>query len=189
MKSSDEIPLPNGYKKIMELNLQNNPKLKLGITITALILSIIMGIYGNQIRPIKFYLRENFDQAAYIFLGILLYMIMHELIHCIFMWILGGKRARLAFHGPFTFASSTIYFHKWQYMIIALAPFVIWGTVLGFLCHIFVKTNWFWTFYLIQIVNITGAVSDLYLVKKFIRKPSSLLIRDNGAAISAFVKL
>ena len=180
--------LPAGYKEQLNLNIQNNKNLKYGIPIWAIIIFLIMGYNGNQIQSIKRYLRGDLHQIAYVFIGIILYMILHESVHAIFMRLLGRERAHVGLKGPYSYASSSIYFGKLEYQIIALAPSLIWGVVLTVLCTMNHHTDWFWTFYLIQIVNITGAVSDLYVVFRFVGLPSSSLVRDSGTAIIVYGK-
>lgn len=181
--------LPDNYKESLELNLQTNKSLRYGIAVWAAIIWAIMIFNGNCIQPIKRFWSGDMHQVAYAFLGIILYMMLHEVVHGIFMHFFGGKKPKFGVDGPFTYASSPIYFKKFQYQIIALAPTLIWGTVLAVLCVTHQDTKWFWTFYLIEIVNITGAVSDLYVVFRFLILPRNVLIHDNGTAIIVYGKV
>ena len=180
--------LPENYKESMELNLQKDRSLRCGIAVWAAIIWAIMIYHGNQVQPIRRFWSGEMHQVAYAFLGIILYMILHETVHGIFMFFFGGKRPKYGVEGPFTYASSSIYFRKFQYEIIALAPTLIWGTVLLILCKMNQQTQWFWTFYLLEIVNITGAVSDLYVVIKCLMLPKNVLIQDTGTAIIVYGK-
>ena len=146
------------------------------------------GDNGNRVQPFRRYLRGDLHQIAYVFLGIILYMILHELVHGIFMFLFSREKAHYGVKGPFSYASSQIYFGKFEYQIIALAPSLLWGIVLTILCTMNKGTEWFWTFYLIQMVNITGAISDLYVVFRFLRLPRTTLVRDSGTSIIAYAK-
>ena len=179
--------LPVGYRRALQLDLQTDKKLRFNIALAASLICLFMGLYGNSISPIVRYFRGSFNQIAYAFLGIILYMILHELIHGFFMWVFGGEPARFGLSMPFTFARSQIYFNKFQYSIIALAPVLIWGLVLLGLCSHYLKTDWFWTFYFVQIVNLSGAASDIYVVFKFWNLPSKALIQDTGTAIAVYI--
>ena len=180
--------LPSDYRERMQLNIRTNKNLKYGIPLWAIIIFVIMGYEGNQVQPFSRYLRGNLHQVAYVFLGMILYMILHEMVHGIFMYLFGRKRAHFGVKGPYSYASSEIYFGKLEYQIIALAPSLIWGIVLTILCTSFKHTDWFWTFYIIQIVNITGSVSDLYVVFRFLKLPSNALVHDSGTAIIVYGK-
>ena len=180
--------LPADYRVRLQLNIQTNKNLKYGIPIWGVMILLIMGYHGNQIQPFSRYLRGNLHQIAYVFLGIILYMVLHELMHGIFMWIFGRERAHFGLKGPFSYARSDLYFGKLEYQIIALAPSLIWGIVLTILCTYFLHTDWFWTFYIIQIVNITGAVSDLYVVFRFLKLPATALVQDSGTSIVVYGK-
>ena len=180
--------LPYGYRKALSLDLQTDRKLRIKITASAVLIILFMGLYGNSIQPIQRYFRGNLNQVAYAFLGIILYLILHEVVHGFFMWIFGRHPAQFGLSMPFTSARSQIYFNKSQYMIIALAPIVIWGLVLWGLCASNLKSDWFWTFYIIEIINISGAASDVYVAGKFLQLSPDVLIRDEGTAINVYVK-
>lgn len=180
--------LPNGYRKALQLDLEANKSLRIKISAAAVLICLFMGIYGDSIQPIERYFRGSLNQVAYAFLGIILYMILHEMVHGLFMWIFGRSPARFGLSMPFTCARSEIYFSKLQYIIIALAPVVIWGLVLWALCRYNLKTDWFWTFYFIEMVNLSGAVSDIYVAFKFLDLSRDVLVRDEGPAINVYVK-
>ena len=180
--------LPQNYKKRLQLNLETDKHLRRGIAFSGAWIWLIMLYCGNRIQPIRRYFRGDLHQVAYVFLVILLYMILHEMVHGAFMHMIGRERAKLGFHGPFTYASSPVYFLKFQYLVIALAPFLILGTLLAVLSQIYLRTDWFWTFYFVEIVNITGAVSDLYVVLKFLKLPANILVRDMGTSIVVYEK-
>ena len=179
--------LPMGYRPALELNLQTDSRLRHGIAINTALIWLIMCLVGNYVQPVRKYLRGELDQAAYAFIGIILYMILHECIHGIFMWLFSGERAYLGIKPPFTYARSTNYFCKKQYLLIALAPTLLMTTLLAVLCQLSMDTQWFWTFYLVEIVNISGAVSDLYVVFRFWKLPPKVLIHDSGTAITLYV--
>ena len=185
MKPHKDLPL--GYRQALQLDLQTNGKLRYGIALGATLICLFMVLLGNYIQPVRRYYRGQPEQAAYIFLGILLYMILHEMVHGIFMWIFSGEPAHFKISMPFACTRSDIYFHKPQYLIIALAPLLIWGIALGFACYFNLQNHWFWTFYIIEIVNMSGAASDLYVVWKFRKLPSEILIHDSGTAITLYV--
>ena len=72
-----------------------------------------------------------------------------------------------------------------HYFIIALAPVAVWGVVLLALCML-VPAPWFWSVYLIQIGNISGAGGDFYVVWRFAAMSPDILVRDAGVGMTVY---
>ena len=85
-------------------------------------------------------------------------------------WLCGGSAALLA---------------RIIYTVIALAPIVVWGIVLGIL-NFMVPISWFYVVYFIQVGNISGAAGDLYVTWLLSRMPKDILIQDAGVAMQVF---
>ena len=81
--------------------------------------------------------------------------------------------------------SNTAYFDKKSYVIITLAPIVIWGIALMILT-ILAPREWFWVVYFIQITNISGAAGDLYITFRFRKLPNDILINDTGVEMRVY---
>ena len=62
--------------------------------------------------------------------GMVLYIFLHEFVHGIFIKRYSGKKADYGFTGMYAYAGSKPYFNKKSYLVIALAPVVLWGIVL-----------------------------------------------------------
>ena len=76
-----------------------------------------------------------------------------------------GTRIALKEYFPYARITSynVCYTKLLRYLIIAFAPVVILGIILAVLTVAFYETA-FWTLYLIQIVNLSGAAGDFYVV-------------------------
>ena len=117
----------------------------------------------------------------------MLYLVLHDLVHGIAMKLCGTRRVHYGFTGMYAFAGSDDYYDKSGYIMIALAPIVVWGVVLAVL-NLLVPTAWFWVVYLIQISNLSGAAGDLYVTVKFSRLPRDILVRDSGVAMTVYAR-
>ena len=115
------------------------------------------------------------------------YIVLHEVVHGVAMKICGTKKVRYGFTGLYAFAGSEDYYGKKAYIFIALAPVVLWGTVLA-VVNFFVPTEWFWVIYIIQITNISGAAGDYFVTAKFSRFPKDILVRDCGVGMTVYSK-
>lgn len=184
--------LPEDYEPFLSIDLQKNKRLMLLVNIIGTVIGIVMLALALPFVPISTLFDMSDGLGAYalrfgtIIVGMIAYIVLHELVHGIFMRALSGVRPRYGFTGMYAFAGSDAYFNKKSYLLIALAPVVIWGTVLAVI-NVLVPTNWFWVVYLIQMINLTGAGGDLYVTAKFSRLPRDILVQDTGVAMTVFV--
>lgn len=185
--------LPVGYREIYSVNLQKDKKAALIVNIAALILMVIFVIIGILIVPIS-YTFDNDGSIVTVWLktiavlaGMIVYFILHELVHGITMKHYGANKVKYGFTGLYAFAGCEEYFSKKPYIVIALAPIVVWGVVLAAICC-FVPKSWFWVVYFIQIMNLSGAAGDLYVTCKFSKFPKDILIKDTGVEMKVYSK-
>lgn len=189
MKSYTELPL--GYREIDSIDLQKNKKLSLLVNGIALLIGVLMAVPMHFVVPITtlFDMSEGFIpyliRFGVLMVGIILYMVLHELVHGIAMKRCGTKKIQYGFTGLYAFAGSEDYYDKPSYVIIALAPIVVWGVVLLVL-NLLVPAQWFWVVYWIQISNISGAAGDLYVTYRFSRLPADILVKDYGVGMTVY---
>ena len=119
--------------------------------------------------------------------GIFAYMILHELVHGITMKFFGTNKVKYGFTGLYAYAGSDDYYDKLSYVIIALAPIVVWGIVLLILNLTFGR-EWFWVVYFIQIINVSGAAGDMYVTYRMTKLPKDVLVNDTGVEMKIFEK-
>ena len=185
--------LPEGYREICTIDLQKNKKMALFVNLLAIVIAAFLTIPMHYVVPFSsLFSMENGMQAymfrfAAMFVLLILYMVLHELVHGIAMKMCGTKKVKYGFTGIYAYASSNDLYDKKTYIFIALAPVVLWGIVLA-VVNMFVSLEWFWVVYLIQISNLSGAAGDLYVTVKFLRLPSDILIRDYGVGMTVFSK-
>ena len=187
--------LPEGYNEIYSVNLQKDKK-------TAVILNVVGGVICAAILALGHFCFVPFSEfggsGENLFLdllpmlamivGVFAYIVLHELTHGAVMKLFGAKKLRFGFTGLYAYAGSeTDYFGKSVYILVALAPLVFWGVVLTVLL-IFVPRNWFWTVYFIQMMNISGAVGDLFVTFKFMKMPKDILVMDTGVGMTVYSK-
>ncbi len=188
---NNRTTLPEGYRPILSLDLQKNKRQMIIVNIIGAVIAIVMLAVALPLVPISALFDMSSGLGAYalrfgiLLVGMVLYIILHELVHGIFMKALSGVKPRYGFTVIYAYAGSDAYFNKKSYILIALAPVVIWGAVLGVL-NALVPTSWFWVVYLIQMVNLSGAGGDIYVTFKFSRLPRDILVRDTGVAMTVF---
>ena len=185
--------LPDGYRELLSIHLQKDKKLALLINAMALAVGIVLGVGMHLIVPIDtlFDMTNGVGQYLLRFgvllVGVVGYLILHELVHGITMKHYGAKRVKYGWTGLYAFAGSDEYFDKRSYLTIALAPVVVWGIVLLFL-QCFVSGGWIWVVWFIQITNLSGAAGDAYVTMKFSRLPADILVCDTGVGMTVYTK-
>ena len=183
--------LPEDYGEIYSLNLQKDKRTAIIVNLLALAIAAVMAVSMNFFVPVTSVFDMSggivryFLRLAALIVLMVLYMVLHELVHGIAMKLCGTKRVKYGFTGLYSFAGSEDYYDKKSYIFIALAPIVLWGTVLAAV-NFFVPTEWFWIVYMIQLINISGAAGDLFAAVKFSRMPKNILIQDSGVSMRVF---
>ncbi len=183
--------LPDGYREIFSVNLAKNKKMLIGLNVTALIVAVLMAISAAFIIPISamFDFSDGFFMYWFRFIiltvGTFAYILLHELVHGITMKYFGCQKVQYGFTLTYAYAGCQDYFSKKPYIVIALAPVVFWGIILAILCLV-VPESWFWTVYIIQICNISGAAGDAYVTWKFSKMPADILVQDTGVSMTVY---
>ncbi len=185
--------LPEECKEILSIDLQKDKKLALLVNVLAIVIAVLLAVPMNFYIPIStlFDRSKEFGefmlQMGVLLLSMFVYAILHELVHGITMKLAGTKKVKYGFTGMYAFAGSDDYYDKKSYIIIALAPVVVWGIVLAVL-NAFVPAEWFWVVYIIQIMNLSGAAGDYYVSFKFSKLPKDIWVHDCGTSMKVYSK-
>lgn len=188
--------MPAGYAERYRLELQKDKKTAIRINLLALLIAVPLFVLGHFLVPITTML--PFVDDAELLAGILgkwllamlciaVYIVLHELVHGICMKAFGCPKVRYGLSLLYAYAGSETYFRKRPYLVIALAPVVVWGIVLLVLTCV-AGDAWFWVVYLVQVQNISGAAGDLYVFFRFSRLPSDLLVQDTGMSMTVYTR-
>ena len=190
------LTLPEGYGLIAHIDLQKNRKLMLWVNGMALVITLVLMI------PVLFFIPFNtlwekgetgksllilLLKLAVTLIAIVVYMILHELVHGVCMKAITKTKPHYGFTGMYAFAGSEAFFGKGAYILVALAPVILWGLVLAVLTPL-VPRAWFWVVYFVQITNLSGAAGDLYVTCRMLRMPKDILVQDSGVAMKVYAK-
>lgn len=183
--------LPAGYAELRQIDLQKDPRLALVVNALGICIFVFGAFIGQLFVPLHTFYSVSGETVLYFvrlaatFGGIILYIFLHEFVHGIFIKHYSGQKAEYGYTGMYAYAGSKAYFNKNNYLVIALAPVVLWGTVLTVLL-ILLPEYWFWTVCLIQLSNLSGAAGDLYVFRTFSRLPEDILIQDTGVTMTIY---
>ena len=185
--------LPENYTQVFSVDLQKDKKKAVLVNMLAGVIALVMAVPMHFYVPIMTMFDLNAGLPAYtvrfavLIIAMLVYMVLHELVHGITMKAFGTKKVKYGFTGMYAFAGSDDYYDRKSYITVALAPVVLWGIVLT-VVNMLVPMEWFWVVYLVQITNISGAAGDLYVTVKFCRLPKDILVRDWGVRMAVYAK-
>lgn len=185
--------LSEEYSEFYSIDLQKNKKMLLIVNLLAVVIAVLMLVPMLFLVPISSLFSMNDGLVSYMirFISLIVlmvaYMVLHELTHGVAMKICGTKKVKYGFTGLYAFAGSNDYYDKKSYIFIALAPVVLWGFVIAII-NPFVSIEWFWIVYILQIINLSGAAGDLFVIIKFSGFPKDILIRDYGVAMTVYSK-
>jgi len=187
----NSLQLPKGYRLVREVDLMKDKKLALWINLAALLVCVPLVAVRLLLHPAavaSVSLPGLLVKAGITLAGIVGYIILHELTHGLFIRLYCGEKAEYGFNGLYAYAGKkNACFDKRSYCVIALSPVVLWGVVLLVL-NLLLPAAWFWPVYLIQILNLSGAVGDAYVFFVLSKMPGDVLINDDGVSMRFYTQ-
>lgn len=186
--------LPEGYALLRSINLQKDRRLALRVNGLSVLIAAVMILVAVPVVPFStffsFRTTSFFGALRPLLLlpALLIYVVTHELIHGFYMKRYSGIKPKYGFTGLYAFAGSDAYFDRRSYLMISLAPVILWGAVLMIL-NFALPTSWFWFVYIVQIMNISGAAGDFYVSVYMSRLPRTILIQDSGVSMDVYARV
>lgn len=180
------LTLPENYHESFHIDLQKDKKLAVLVNLLSLVIAVAVGFAGLFIRPFELSPKDLLPLCFAFPVASIVYLFLHEAVHGIFMRAFSGVRPHYGFTGLYAYAGSSAYFDRDRYLIIALAPVVVWGLVLAVLCAASTSNFWFWVWYFIQVINLSGAAGDLYVTVRFLKLPKTILVKDTGVSMTVY---
>lgn len=183
--------LPDEYEESFQIDLAKDKKLFFLVNGVCILIALVLFLIGSLCIPITSVLEGSFWFVELRLLGtgfgMFAYLVLHEAVHGIFIRLFSGKKADYGFSLSYAYAGSKAYFTKLPYLVIALAPIVVWGLVFAVFC-VLVPREMFWVFYSLQIANISGAAGDLYVFWRFSKLPADILVQDVGVSMTVYTR-
>lgn len=194
MTSKSVNQLPEGYELDYSLDLNENKKLFIKINLLAVLLLVPLVILFFLI--IAYTSKEVFNNSMesesgkylYFLIGVVLYIIIHELIHALFFRF--ASKGKLKFTFNLKMASASIpdaFFYKKPYLMAGLAPAVIMSVIFIVLLILTDGTDFFLV-YMLFLIHVCGCIGDFYVSWKLRKYPEDTLIQDYGMGMRFFIK-
>ncbi|MGN0796183.1 MAG: DUF3267 domain-containing protein [Christensenellales bacterium] len=184
------MKLPDNYDLLDTIDLKNDRKSNGLIQAISIAIYVLMFIGGYFTKNLTFFAYVHYKYIIFNLLiaifGSILYIVLHELTHAVFMKIFAPKcKLHFGFTAGMAFVGTDDYFKKGQYIIITLAPLVIWTALLLIPC-LLVPVVYFWGVYFVQMFNVAGAAGDMFVTVKLLKKPNNVLITDSGVQMEIY---
>ncbi|MDQ0429002.1 fatty acid desaturase [Planomicrobium stackebrandtii] len=186
MKNEDIFILPANYKVVRKVNLSKDKHINLVIQLCFI---VIAGILMGLAFWIGFPLSNSMDLLPSLLVTvilILMYMSLHELTHAFFIKFFSGRLPSFRIRFPFLSIGSEAYFNRKKFIIIALAPALVWGITLAALLFV-VPSQIFFSVYILFIVNFAGSAGDYVQSYIALKAPTATLFQDNGIETTIYM--
>ena len=115
------------------------------------------------------------------------YMVLHEALHLLFMWMFSGGKTSISFVFPAVSVSCDRLFTRKQFIAIAAAPILLLGLILTLLLILLPKG---YAFLISILITLSAAASggDLLQIFQALRYPQDALFQDKGEALQLDVR-
>ncbi|MGI6170095.1 MAG: DUF3267 domain-containing protein [Christensenellales bacterium] len=153
--------LPANYQLHGTMDLKKDKKINIGIQVTFILVVVCM---IGLAKWLNFPTESNWGTGIRILATVLMgvvYMIVHELTHGVFMKLFSKVKPVYFVRFPFLCTGSAAYFNKKNFIIIALAPVVLWGAFLIAMLTVH-PSDFFLSVYIIIGLNFAGAAGDYF---------------------------
>ena len=176
-----EEKLPDNYKEVYVVDAERILYLIL-FNLTCFVIGMSLILIFTYITKVKFW--EINTVYLFIFsLSLVLYIVMHELVHGLFYKIFTKKKLSFGFSLTYAYCGvPNLYVYRKYALITVLAPFVVFNIIPIFLLFVIEDISIRYLVLVFISIHISGCVGDLFcaflLLFKF--KDPLVLINDTG---------
>ena len=174
LNTSEEI-MDKNFKKIGTINYKNGKYanvLMIGNFIFFVLIGIVFIILNNSVE-------NNTIKSQWFLLGCILYIILHEITHLIFMKIFSKEKINISIKFPTISVGSNAKYSKKQFSIIALAPVIILGIIL-ILLILFSSKDYTFLWSILLTLNFAGSGGDFLQFLKISKYPTNTYFQDTS---------
>jgi hypothetical protein len=192
-QAPSSLTIPEGYQEDLHWRVTEEPGRVILIQILGVILFILFGVVfsylavrlGKMPQVEKIYLIE----IGSIFVASLLVVVLHELIHGWVMQMFGAKpEYGILWKSMMFFTTSPGYaYPRNQYVVVALAPFVLISILFILGIWLLQGTLWVALLGICGTINASGAVGDMWITAIVLRYAPHALIVDERDGIRVFL--
>lgn len=153
-------------------------------TILSVIFLLIAGIGSGLLSLSKVYV-HNTIPVFVIILSVIGFIVVHELVHLIFISIFSKGKIKVRIKIPTIAVGSEAYFDKIQYVIIALAPVIVLGLI-NLLCLLMLDDKFIYA--ILLILNLATASGDYILVYNALKQSKNSYFVDTAEETKVYMQ-
>ena len=177
-----------GYKECTKIDLVKNKKEALLVNIYGIIIMVVMAVFIPLLIMggiIEFNLETTFPLFFIVLLiSLILYIPLHEIVHGIVLKNYTDEKLSFGWKLVYAYCGSKeAVVDKKEYYAVALAPLLVFSVV--FISLMFLNPSLSLVWYVMEIMNVSGSVGDIYVSIKLRKEKSrDILITDSGTDMS-----
>ena len=175
--------MENSFEKIGTIDYKGS-KYASAFIICNFIFFVVLGVLFIILTGSASY---NGVKGPWLLLGCLGYILLHEVIHLLFMKLFSSERLHVSVKFPTISVGSNGKFSKWEFIIIALAPVTILGVILIALAVLTARPYMFF-FTVLLILNFAGSGGDYLQVFAMRKYPAGTYFQDNSKETVVYKK-
>jgi hypothetical protein len=119
-------------------------------------------------------------------IGLVISILLHEILHGAFFWIYSRNRPKFGVRAGYAYDASPGWFYpRQQYLVIALAPFVLLS-ILGMVLVLVIPFAALASILFGMVANAAGAAGDIWIAAIVILERRNIVIEDIGDAVNLY---
>ena len=194
---NDQIPasgtLPNDYQEVLYWTLTGKPMRVIAMNILGIFLFVIFGwifswLAFNLGKLPSGEIRISLSMIGLALAGVLLTLVLQELTHGLAMQMFGAKpKYGILWQGMLYATSPGYAYHRNNYVVTALAPFVFLSILFVLGMWLLQGTLWVALLGICGIFNAAGAIGDMWITTIVLRYPATALVMDERDGMRVFL--
>jgi hypothetical protein len=193
--TKDQLPasgaLPGDYQEVLSWKVTGKPMRVIILNVLGVILFVIFGVLFSSLAiglgklPLEGNFSFGLGEISLVVVGIGLTFILHELTHGLIMKMFGATpKYGIIWKGLMFYATSPGYaYHRNNYAVIALAPFIFISVLVILGMWLLQGTAWVALLGICGIVNASGAVGDMWITIIVLRYAVTAYVMDERDGI------
>jgi hypothetical protein len=197
-KINDQIPasgtLPDNYQEVRYWTITGKPMRVIAMNILSVFLFVIFGRIFSWLAfslgklPSEGEIKLGLSEIGLVLAGAILTLVLHELTHGLAMQMFGAKpKYGILWQGMLYATSPGYSYHRNNYVVIALAPFVFLSILFILGMWLLQGTLWVALLGICGIFNAAGAIGDMWITTIVLRYAAAAYVMDERDGMRVFL--
>ncbi len=195
---NNQIPasgsLPDDYQEALYWSVTEKPKRVVVMNVLGVFLFFIFGLIFSNVAvglgklPLAGGINFGLREMIFVLIGIIFTLALHELMHGLTMRLFGASpKYGIIWKGMMLYATSPGYaYPRNNYVIIALAPFILISILVVLGIWGLQGTLWVALLGICGVINASGAIGDMWITAIVLRYPAAAYVMDERDGVRVF---